>query len=96
MANSKNYPTVGREKEKKVPSAAELKRVKEFLLWAKEKSIQLHEVDFGSVKLTLTDLEILEDIETVNPAPDGGYTEIEKPDPKSFYDELARRRGAKV
>ena len=74
----------------KAPSAPELKRLKEFLIWAKENEIQLHDVDFGSVKLTLTDLELLGE-ETVD-APD--YSR-DTPEPKSMYDDIASRRGIK-
>lgn len=80
--------------EKKAPSAAELKRLKDLLIWAKENNIQLHEVDFGSIKLTLTDMEYVEE-ETEVELPKE-HNMMETPDPKSFYDDLARRRGVKV
>lgn len=75
--------------EKTVPSAPELKRLKDFLIWAKENEIQLHEVDFGSVKLTLTDLELFQEEETTKP----DYEPRDVPEPQSMYDDMLKRRG---
>lgn len=77
------------ESERKAPSVADLKRLKDFLSWAKENEIQLHEVDFGTIRLTLTDLELMQ--EEVVTSPD--YKGKEVPTPASMYDQILQRRG---
>lgn len=74
---------------KLAPTASELKRLKDLLIWAKDNEIQLHEVDFGSVKLTLTDLNLFKAEEDDNPDYSRGGTA----EPKSMYDDILRRRG---
>jgi len=71
------------------PTAAELNRLKKFLLWAKENEIQLHDVTFGDINITMTDLDLIEGQEEVKQY-DGKVT---APEPKSMYDHLARARG---
>lgn len=80
--------------KKAAPTTATLKNLKEFIIWAREHSVQLHELDFGTLKVTLTDLELFEDSAPEVSLDTDGYTQ--KPEPMNIYDEMARRRGVKV
>jgi len=77
----------------KAPTAPELNRLKDFILWAKENEVQLHEVDFGSIKLTLTDLELLEQATAEETTDLYSRDSKETAEPQTMYDELAKMRG---
>lgn len=79
------------------PTKAELTLIKNFILWAKKNNVQLYEVSIGSVKLVLTDYELLdlEKSKVVQENKDTAFQEIPTPEPKTMYDELASRRGIK-